>query len=64
MHFDERNGSNGIFGILNTSQFMHQSPFHVSYVACCKDFVYFQIELFIETDSFELTFIDCDWTRV
>ena len=55
MHFDKRNGSNGIFGILNTSQFMCQSSFHVSYVAACKDFVDFQIELFIKTDLFELT---------
>ena len=39
--------------------------FHVSYVACCKDFVDFQIDLFIETDSFPLRSIDCgnSWVR-
>ena len=31
--------------------------------ARCKDFVDFQIELLIKTDSFELRSIDCDWTR-
>ena len=63
MHFDKRNGSNGISGILNILQSNRQSPFHVCYVACCKDFVDFQIELFIETDSYKLKSIDCDWTR-
>lgn len=43
--------------------FTHKSPFHTTYIACCKDFVDFQIELFIETDSFGMTSIDCDGTR-
>ena len=42
---------------------MQQRLFDVSYITCCKDFVDFKIELFIKTDSFELTSIDCDWTR-
>ena len=42
---------------------MRRSSFQVSYVACGKDFGDFQIELFIEIDSFELTSIDSDWTR-
>ena len=63
-HFDKKNGSNSVFVIMNASEYIvQQSPFHITYIACCKDFVDFQIELFIKTDSFELTSIDCDWTR-
>ena len=48
---------------MNASEHMvQQSPFHVTYITSCKDFVDFQIELFIKTDLFELTLIDCDWT--
>ena len=58
MHFDKQKW-------WNTSQFNRQTLFHVSYVACCKDFVDFQIDLFIETDSFPLRSIDCgnSWVR-
>ena len=63
-HFDKKNGSNGVFVIVSASEhIMQQSPFHATYIVCCKNFVDFQIELFIKTDSFELTSIDCDWTR-
>ena len=62
-HFD-KNGSNSAIVIMNDSEhIMEQSPFHVTYIACCKDFVDFQIDLFIKTDSFELISVDCDWTR-
>ena len=62
-HFDKKNGSNSVFVIMNASEhIVKQSPFHVIYIAFCKDFVDFQIELLIETDSFELTSIDCDCT--
>ena len=62
-HFDKNNGSNSVFVIMNAwDHNVQQSPFHVTYIACCKDFVDFQIDLFIKTDSFELTSIDCDWT--
>ena len=63
-HFDKENGSNSVFVIMNASEhIVQQIPFHVTYMACCKNFVDFQIELFIKTDSFELTSINCDWTR-
>ena len=63
-HFDKKNGSNSVFAIMNASEHIVQrSLFNVTYIACCKDFVDFQIELFIKTDSFELISIDCDWTR-
>ena len=62
-HFDKKNGSNSVFVIMNASEhIVKQSPFHVTYIASCKDFVDIQIELLIETDLFELTSIDCDWT--
>ena len=51
MHFGKQNRSDDVFFIKKTSQFNHQSLFHVSYAACCKDFVDFQIDLFIKTDS-------------
>ena len=47
----------------DSEHIMEQSPFHVTYIACCKDFVDFQIELFIKTDSLEPISVDCDWTR-
>ena len=63
MHFDKKNGSN-VFVIMNVSEhIVQQSPFHITYLACCKDFVDFQIELFIKIDSFKLRSVDCDWTR-
>ena len=60
-HFGKRNGSNSIFVILKTSQFMRQSLFHVTYVACCKDIVDLQIDLFNETSS-RLRSIGCENT--
>ena len=49
---------------MNASEhIMQQSLFHVPYIARCKDFVDFQIPLFIKTHLFEMTPIDCDWTR-
>ena len=63
-HFDKKNGSNSVFVIMNALQhIVQQIPFHVTYTACSKDFVGFQIELFIKTYSFQLTSIYCDWTR-
>ena len=53
-----------MYVIMNASEhIVQQIPFHITYRACCKDFVDFQIELFIKTNSFELASIDCDWTR-
>ena len=42
-----------------------QSAYHVYYAACCKDFVHFQIDLFIKTDSFLLRSTNCrnSWVR-
>ena len=51
MHFGKQNRSDDVFFIKKTSQFNHQSLFRVFYTACCKDFVNFQIDLFIKTDS-------------
>ena len=63
-HFDKKNGSNSVFVIMNASEhIVQQIPFHITYRAYYKDFVDFQIELIIKTNSFELTSIDCDWTR-
>ena len=63
-HFDKKNGSNSVFAIINASEhIVQQSLFNVTYIACCKDFVDFQIKLFIKTDSFQLPSIDCDWAR-
>lgn len=63
MHFDKKNGSNSLFVIMNASgQFMHQSLFHVTCMACCKDFVDFQINFFNET-SFQLRSIDYENTN-
>ena len=63
MHFDKKNDSN-VFVIINPWEHItQQSSFHTTYVACCKNFVNFQFELFIETDSFKLRSIDCNWTR-
>ena len=63
MHFDKKNGSNSIFAIMNTSeQIMQQSPFHATYIAFCKDFTDFQIDLFNET-SFRLRSIDSENTN-
>ena len=62
-HFD-KDGSNSVFVIMNASEhIMQQSLFHATYIARCRDFVDFQIELFIKTDLFELTSIDCNCTR-
>ena len=37
-HFDKENDSNGVFVIMNASEYIvQQSPFHVTYIACCKD---------------------------
>ena len=64
MHFDNKNGSNSAFVIMNAcEQFTHQSPFYVTYMGCCKDFVDFQIDLFNETSSFCLRSIDCENTN-
>ena len=65
MHFDKQSRCDDVFFIKNTPQFSTQSPFHVSYAACCKDFVDFQIDLFIETDLFPLRSVDCgnSWGR-
>ena len=50
MHFDKKNGNNSVFVIMNASeQIMQQSPFHVTYIVRCKDFVDFKIDLFKET---------------
>ena len=51
IHFGKQNRSDDVFFIKKTSQFNHQSLFRVFYAACCKDFVDFQIDLFIKTDS-------------
>ena len=53
-----------MYVIMNASEhIVQQIPFHITYRAGYKDFVDFQIELIIKTNSFELTSIDCDWTR-
>ena len=63
MHFDKKNGNNSVFVIMNASeQIMQRSPFHVTYIVRCKDFVDFKIDLFKET-SFRLTSIDCENTN-
>ena len=63
-HFDKKNSSNSVFVIINASEhIVQQSLFHVTYIACYKDFLAFQIELFIKTDYFELTLTVFDWTR-
>ena len=49
--------------ITASEHIMQQSLFHVTYIARCRDFVDFQIQLFIKTHLFQLTYIDCDWTR-
>ena len=36
--------------------------FHVTYVASCKNFVDFQIDLFVKTDSFPLRTVDCRYS--
>ena len=43
---------NDIFVIKISSQTSDVSPFYVTYIACCKKFVDFQIDLFVKTDSF------------
>ena len=48
-HFDKKNCSDSVFVIMNTSEYVVQQ----------RDFVDFQMELFIKTDSFELISIDC-----
>ena len=57
-------GGNSAFVVMNASQHIaQQSPYHTTYIGRCKDFVDFQIGLFIKTDLFELIYIDCNWTR-
>ena len=53
-YFDKKNDSNRVFVIMNASEHIVQKClFHVTYMASCKDFVDFQIELFIKIESFE-----------
>ena len=62
-YFDKKNGNNSVFFIMNASeQIMQQSPFNVTYIVRCKDFVDFKIDLFKET-SFRLTSVDCENTN-
>ena len=49
--------------IIASEHIMQQSLFHVTYIARCRDFVDFQIQLFIKTHLFQLIYIDCNWTR-
>ena len=58
-------GWNDIFIIKNSSRTSGVSPFHVTYIACCKKFVDFQIDLFVKTDSFPLGTVDSrySWAR-
>ena len=63
MCLSKKNGSNSVFVIMNASeQITQQSPFHMTCIACCKDFLDFQINLFNET-SFQLRSIDCKNTN-
>ena len=57
-------GWNDIFIIKNTSR-TSTSLFQVTYIACCKKFVGFQVDLFVKTESFPLRTIDCrcSWAR-
>ena len=61
----ELKGWNDIFIIKNTSRTSGASLFHETYVACCNNFVGFQIDLFVKTDSFPLRTVDCrySWAR-
>ena len=44
MHFDKKNSNNNVFVTMNASEhIMQQSPFHVTYIACCKDFANFKL---------------------
>ena len=58
-------GWNDIFIIKNTSQTSDVRPFHVTYVACCKKSVVFQIDFFVKTESFLLRTVHCrySWAR-
>ena len=62
-HFDKMTGSDSVFVIMNASHLNCQSMVHKTYIACCKDFADFQIELLMETDLFEPASIDCNLTR-
>ena len=57
-------GWNDIFVIKNPTRTPFRS-IQLSYIACCKKFVNFQIDLFVKTESFPLRTIDCRyrWTR-
>ena len=45
---------NDIFVIKQSRQTSDVSSFYVTYIACCKKFVDFQTDLFIERESFPL----------
>ena len=61
----ELKGWNDIFITKNTSRTSGGSPFHETYVACCKKFADFQIDLFVKPDSFPLRRVYCrySWAR-
>ena len=57
-------GWNDIFIIKNVVR-NRSMPIPVTYFACCKKFVNFQIDLFVKTQTFPLRTIDCrySWSR-
>lgn len=62
MLLNRKNG-NSVFDTMNVSQvILQESPFHLTFVGCCKKFVDFQIELFNAT-SFQLRSVNCEITR-
>ena len=52
---------NDIFVMKDSRKTSDVSQFQVTYIACCKKFVDFQIDLFVKTESLPLKAIDCNY---